>query len=92
MFDILQLIGGIILSFGYIPQIAQMIKTKSVDDLNLKTFLSVFIGIMFMEIYAVNLVIHKVGHMFLVTNSMALILSGVVCILIYKYRSNRNKI
>lgn len=87
MFDILQLIGGIILSFGYIPQIIQMVKTKSVDDLNLKTFLSIFIGISFMEIYAINLVINKVGHMFLVTNTMALILSGTVCILIFKYRN-----
>lgn len=87
MFDILQLIGGIILSFGYIPQIIQMIKTKSVDDLNFKTFLSVFIGILFMEVYAVNLVINKVGHMFLITNTMALVLSGIVCILIYKYKN-----
>ena len=92
MFDILQLIGGIILSFGYIPQIIQMVKTKSVDNLNLKTFLSIFIGISFMEIYAINLVINKVGHMFLVTNTMALILSGTVCILIFKYRNYRKQI
>lgn len=89
MFDILQLIGGIILSFGYIPQIIQMVKTKSVEDLNSKTFLSVFIGTLFMEIYAVNLVINKVGHMFLVTNTMALILSGIVCILIFKYKDKK---
>jgi len=89
LFDILQLIGGIILSFGYIPQIIQMVKTKSVEDLNSKTFLSVFIGTLFMEIYAVNLVINKVGHMFLVTNTMALILSGIVCILIFKYKDKK---
>jgi MtN3 and saliva related transmembrane protein len=89
LFDILQLIGGIILSFGYIPQIIQMVKTKSVEDLNSKTFVSVFIGTLFMEIYAVNLVINKVGHMFLVTNTMALILSGIVCILIFKYKDKK---
>jgi len=87
IFDLLQLIGGIILSFGYIPQIAQIIKTKSVNDLNLKTFLSVFIGILFMEVYAVNLAVNKTGYMFLVTNSMALILSGIMCILILKFRN-----
>jgi len=87
IFNILQLIGGLILSFGYIPQIIQIIKTKSVNDLNLKTFLSVFIGILFMEIYAINLVINKVGYMFLVTNSMALILTGIMCILIIKFRN-----
>ena len=87
IFDILQLIGGLILSFGYIPQIIQIIKTKSVNDLNIKTFLFVFIGILFMEIYAINLVINKVGYMFLVTNSMSLFLSGLVCILIIKFRN-----
>ena len=87
IFNILQLIGGLILSFAYIPQIIQIIKTKSVNDLNLKTFLSVFIGILFMEIYAINLVINKVGYMFLVTNSMALILTGLMCILIMKFRN-----
>jgi len=87
IFDILQLIGGLILSFGYIPQIIQIIKTKSVNDLNIKTFLFVFIGILFMEIYAINLVINKVGYMFLVTNSMALILTGLMCILIMKFRN-----
>ena len=90
IFDLLQLIGGIILSFGYIPQIAQIIKTKSVNDLNLKTFLSVFIGILFMEVYAVNLAVNKTGYMFLITNSMALILSGIMCILILKFR-NKSK-
>ena len=87
IFDILQLIGGLILSFGYIPQIIQIIKTKSVNDLNIKTFLFVFIGILFMEIYAINLVINKVGYMFLVTNSMSLILTGLMCILIIKFRN-----
>jgi len=90
IFDLLQLIGGIILSFGYIPQIVQIIKTKSVNDLNLKTFLSVFVGILFMEVYAVNLAVNKTGYMFLITNSMALILSGIMCILILKFR-NKSK-
>ena len=86
VFDLLQLLGGIILSFGYIPQIRQIIITKSVADLNLNTFLMIFLGIFFMEVYAVNLVFHGAGTMFLVTNSMALALSGIMCILIIKYR------
>ena len=87
VFNILQFIGGLILSFGYIPQIIQIIKTKSVEDLNFKSSLFIFIGILFMEIYAVNLVINKVGYMFLVTNSMSLFLSGLVCIMIMKFRN-----
>jgi MtN3 and saliva related transmembrane protein len=86
IFDILQFIGGLILSFGYVPQLVQIIKTKSVKDLNFKTFLFVFIGIFLMEIYAINLVIHGFGHMFLVTNSMALVLAFIMCALILKFR------
>jgi len=85
MFNILQLIGGLILSFGYIPQIRQIIKTKSVNDLNLQTFGSVFLGILLMEIYAVNLFTHGTGGMFFVTNTMALALSGIMVGLIIKY-------
>ena len=55
MFDFLQLLGGIILSVGYIPQIIKLIKTKSAADFNIKTFVMVWVGIFFMEIYAVDL-------------------------------------
>lgn len=89
MFDLLQLTGGIILSAGYVPQIIQIIKTKSVEDLNLITFLSIFIGILFMEIYAINLVISGAGLMYLVTNSMALLITGIMVLLILIYRKDK---
>ena len=85
MFDTLQLIGGLILAVGYIPQIVQLIRTKSCKDLNLKTYATVFTGIALMEAYAVNLAAHGTGLMFLVTNSMALTINGVLCGLIIKY-------
>ena len=86
MFDALQLAGGIILSVGYIPQIVKLIKTKSSRDFNLKTFLMVLLGITFMEVYAVNLTMNGSGAMFLVTNTMSLIIQIVLVTLIYKYR------
>ena len=86
MFDILQLIGGLILALGYMPQIIQLIRTKSSKDLNLKTYLLVFIGIVFMEPYAINLVVNGSGLMFLITNTMSLIVSLLFCILIIKTR------
>lgn len=87
IFDFLQLCGGLILAFGYIPQIMQITKTKSVNDLNLKTFGLISIGVALMEIYAINLVITaKVGQMYLITNSLALAISFIICILIIKFR------
>lgn len=86
MFDFLQLLGGIILSVGYIPQIIKLVKTKSASDFNIKTFIMVWIGIFFMEIYAVNLVLGGNGLMYLVTNTMSLLVQSVLVIFILKYR------
>lgn len=86
MFDFLQLLGGIILSVGYIPQIIKLIKTKSASDFNIKTFVMVWVGIFFMEIYAVNLAIGGNGLMYLVTNTMSLLVQSVLVTLILKYR------
>lgn len=86
MFDFLQLLGGIILSVGYIPQIIKLIKTKSAADFNIKTFVMVWIGIFFMEIYAVDLAFGGNGLMYLVTNTMSLLVQSVLVALILKYR------
>ena len=84
-FSLLQLAGGIIMAFGQIPQIAQILKTKSARDLNLKTYVMMFTGISLMEIYAVNLVVHGSGGAFLITNTLALAAAGIMIILILKY-------
>jgi len=39
-----------------------------------------------MEIYAINLVVTGAGYMFLVTNSMSLVLAVIMCILILMFR------
>lgn len=88
IFDLLQLIGGFILCVGEVPQIAQMISTKSVQDLNLTTFAAIFFGVLLMEIYALHLVlVCGAGLMFLITNSLSLLLAGIICVLILKYRT-----
>ena len=85
-YDFLQLIGGIILALGYIPQICQLLRTKSCGDLNLKTYLYLCLGIGMMEIYAIDLYKNGNGHMFLVTNSISFALVALISFLIIKYR------
>ena len=68
-FDILQLAGGFILAFGNVPQILQIINTKSAADLNLKIYIMMIVGVSMMQIYAINLVAHGTGGAFLATNS-----------------------
>lgn len=85
--NLLQLIGGIILSIGYIPQITKTLRTKSVGDFNPMYYRLIFLGIVLMEIYASDLVIEAhAGYMFFVTNTISTILSGTMFILTEMYR------
>jgi MtN3 and saliva related transmembrane protein len=84
-FDILQLAGGFILAFGNIPQILQILRTKSAVDLNLKTYILMIIGVSMMEIYAINLVAHGSGGAFLATNTLSFAALVVMIVLILKY-------
>lgn len=89
VFDIIQLLGGVILAIGYIPQIVQLTCTRSCKDLNLKTYLAMVVGISLMELYAINLVLRDSGLMFLITNSISLLLVIYICLLIIAMRRNQ---
>ncbi|MFD2698917.1 PQ-loop domain-containing transporter [Paenibacillus shunpengii] len=91
VFEFLQLIGGFILASGWIPQIMKIVKTKSVKDLSVNSFWLVFLGIALMETYAIHLVVQGVGVAFLITNSLSLILIGLILIFIYLFKDNKSK-
>lgn len=91
-FNLLQLIGGIILSLGYIPQIVKTLKTKSVGDFNPTYYRLVFLGIVLMEAYAINLiVVAHAGWMFFITNTVSVMLSGTMCLLTEIYKPKQLK-
>lgn len=85
-FNLLQLLGGIILSIGYIPQIRKTVRTKSVEDLSPMYYFNVFFGVGCMEAYAIYSALHGVAYMFLVTNTIAWILGGTMLFLTLRYR------
>lgn len=87
--EAMQLIGGFILAFGYIPQITRIIRKRSAKDFHFGSFLMMFIGIALMEVYAVALAAGGTGEMFLITNSCSLLLVGVMCVLIVKYGKDK---
>lgn len=82
IFGIFQLMGGILLSVGYIPQIKQIIRNKSSDGLNLKSFETILSGIVLYEIYAVSLAVRGCGIMYLITNTVSMLLALTMCLLI----------
>lgn len=71
IYEILQLVGGLILSVGSIPQLEQIIRTKSVKDINITSIMTLILGMILMEIYAV----HMELTMFVITNTLSLILA-----------------
>ncbi|WP_042197332.1 PQ-loop domain-containing transporter [Paenibacillus camerounensis] len=86
LFALMQLLGGIILSVGWIPQIIQIIRTKSVSDLSLKAYLLMLLGIGLMEAYALRLAADGTGLAFLITNTLSLAVVSTVVLLILRYR------
>lgn len=90
-FNMLQLIGGIILSVGYIPQIAKTIRTKSVEDLSSAYYFNIFLGVGCMEAYAIYSALNGVAVMFLITNSIAWALGGTMLFLTLRYRKKEGK-
>ncbi len=71
VYDILQLVGGIILAVGSIPQLEQIVRTKSVEDINLTSIVTLIVGMLLMEMYA----IHSELTMFIITNTISLLLA-----------------
>ncbi|AIQ48406.1 hypothetical protein R70723_22685 [Paenibacillus sp. FSL R7-0273] len=90
LFALMQLLGGIILSVGWIPQIMQIIRTKSVTDLSLNAYLLMLLGIGLMEAYALRLAADGTGLAFLITNTLSLAVVSTVVLLILRYRLPRS--
>jgi MtN3 and saliva related transmembrane protein len=86
----LQIVGGAIMVAGYFPQIRQIVVTRSVRDLNIRTFMFLCLGLMMMEAYALGLVLHDhTGGAFLITNTLALAVNLAVVALIAIFRKSR---
>ena len=82
IFGVFQLMGGILLSIGYIPQIRQILRNKSSEGLNSKSFKTILSGIVLYEIYAASLAIKGCGIMYLITNTVSMLLAFTMCLLI----------
>lgn len=84
--NICQLIGGLVIGLSYLPQIIQILKTKSVQDLNLTSYVTLGIGLGLTELYALYLLIAQGLGMYLLTNSIGLITIIIMIILVIKYK------
>jgi uncharacterized protein with PQ loop repeat len=88
IFSIFQIIGGAILAVGYPSQFMKLLKRKSSHDFSLFWVGTIFVGITFMEVYAVWLFIGSglPALAFLITNSIAMLFSGTLFGMVMHYR------
>ncbi len=86
-FDFLQLFGGVLLTLGYIPQIAKILRTRNVESFDLVAFTIIALGIGCMEVYATYQWFWlEVAGAFMITNTISLIIALVMVALIVFYR------
>lgn len=87
LFNILQIIWGILLTAGYIPQILKTIKTKDVDSFSMNYMVLVSIGITLMQTYAIHLYMSTwEGLAFLITNTLSWLCALIMLWLTISYR------
>lgn len=86
-FALLQLSGGILLTVGYIPQIAKILRTRNVESFDLVAFAIIALGIGCMQAYATYQWFgHRVAGAFMITNTISLAIALVMVALIVFYR------
>lgn len=69
-----------------LPQLTQIYLTKSVDGLNILTYLMIVGGNSMMVIYAIELAMNGIGFVLLVTTALGTLVTGAILLLIIYYR------
>jgi MtN3 and saliva related transmembrane protein len=77
-------IAGILTTIAFVPQVMQIYKTKSAEDVSLAMFLLFTAGVVMWLIYGIQSNAIPV----IVANSLTLLLSCVILFFKYKYRKS----
>jgi len=74
--------AALLTTFGFVPQIIKMRRTRSVNDVSIFTLIQFFFGIMFWTLYGIHL------HDPIITASnataMLIVLAAIITYLIYR--------
>lgn len=89
IFNVLQLLGGVVLAVGYVPQLYKLIKTKSARDFSILFPALMVAGIALMEAYAAYNI--RIATAFFITNTLALVLSSLVLVLCLIFKARDKK-
>jgi uncharacterized protein with PQ loop repeat len=84
--EMIYLIGGITLTIASVPQIVQVIITKSVRGLNLATFMLLLIGNGFKLLYAIDLLQKGISTVIFLSTGMSFLTILILVTLITNYK------
>lgn len=87
MINALWLLGYLLIVLCYIPQISQMVRTKSVMDINLHFLWFLWMGVVLVELYALS--VGDVGY--ILGHSATLVGISTMLALYYRYRKRPPK-
>jgi MtN3 and saliva related transmembrane protein len=76
------LLAAVLTTYSFLPQVYKTWKTKDVSAFSITTFILFFIGIVCWLIYG----IYKESLSMILANSITMVSSFLILILIYKYR------
>ena len=84
--NILQIVASFLLLVSYLPQIVQLIKTKRSEDISVKFWVILTLGLCGISI---NMAISGVGVLILSTQVLNTILSGITLLLVVRYKEDK---
>ena len=88
VFEILGIAGSLIMCVSVVPQIIKTYKKKNSDGLSISYLIILMTGMSMIMLYA----LYVKDMVFIFGNGLALLLTGILVVLWYKYRSKKQKI
>ena len=85
MYEWVGILGMIFIDFCYLPQIWKAYRTKSVQDISIPFWVSLIIGLLFYEIYAILIN----NPVYMLSNLTGLFFNVLMLFLLYKYRGKK---
>ncbi len=73
------IIATILITCGYFPQCYRIFKTNNVNGLSLKTFITIFAGLLLWTIYAIS----NRDYPLMISSALSCIQVGYICTKIY---------
>lgn len=84
--QIIGILAALLTTFGFVPQIIKMRKTKSVKDMSIVTFFQFSAGVFLWTLYGIYL-----GDLILITANIVTFITLVIAIVLYYHYTQKQR-